>query len=1703
MNSNIRLKDYFKLPMLRILESNEEHDSYFSSFLGKFCIICNFCQLLSYLFGIYNLENNGTRNRPLESFSFVFYYSNSSNILRFFSNFTVFTVIYAVITFLLYLALLIQGMFFIFFQMKKKKYNFLIFRLIEIYFSWFISLHPWIFTLTFNDVFCFVFEEVSNSLIFSIITLINIGFNLYLYFFSVWANRTMKFFDNSGLRFELNTISAITFLLKWMTSIIYHFFWELKFLFYLLLHGIFILHFVNIKKFPIRNKSNCRFFFAILFAYESILICVTLWEYTGIIEESSLLYVTLMLISLSFRFGQKLFNQFYSTSIFCDLCSNRDNIIYYLEEIYDFKQYNMKEVEKIYLFLGSFFHHTKVCNDKKCKQIRETYIDANVLSLNDSEAMNKLIMQKFKFLLSSTNKNSDKLPLYLLKYVSFLIISNANPVKSFLEIQKIRNSLKLTNQTFFEEIYLEIFIKRLKKKIKSLTTDNGLGNESSKNGMTVEAFFKVLKIHSNYEKEMRELLKAKKSFWEYYQMEINSSQALMENCINLTTKIRSFHEKILPTEESEKNRSVYLIQLKYLSIFHSTLFNSLNLAYKYEDEYENLIKREMNTNVKVLQNLSFLDEKIATLTASFLTNEGRLREDSKTDKAAEFFGYSSVEFRSIKLLSSLMPKYIAQHHDDFLRRFLKKSKQELEENTRRIIDTYALDKREFIFPIRIFFGYNVDYKDDFVMIAALMKFNNNDSYEFICDERGEIVGFSEKSYHFFHEQFPLIEKQHLHYLNLRFLITELDDFIRKSNEKGTKVINFSSQSGVLCIPANLMDIVDVMRQLRDMENNNNNNNSKTGSINKSIKTINSRTTGSIFTRNREKLFSGLDQDFHKAQKRVYDELMSKNNTHNQKYSINFDFTYENHAIGTQENENLTIIHIKITSMKSKAHFLSKQETSTLNKTVFDDRSDNMISETRGPTALLPPENSTQFKQIFNRIQVDSKISLSFVEDEEKHRENTFENIHNTENVLMTNLDQNNTLKKNVTLFTDTKIEVFHNELSSYQKEELEASSKHDSESIKDFNEEKAKNARKVSGRSSSVTENRINYMIFTTISAIQNYFPGCIKKFSFILLVELSMIIVYSSVAFTFYQNYVSNTYEPTQRSLVRYCNLATSLSYATAMFTEMEYQTFNLTTRKLSPMKMKIWKKIMQQNFEWMKTTNFLERNIEGNLQYQEIFKTTEILLVDYDTLEVKKIRYTDTFDFFASLIQLTIDDFNRVLPKQEQIIPQRNYPYTLPGASVIYIAVKNDFINSNLGTTDKILSLLIAFLVANFFVKVFELLCLVKYYRIISQIIAIFRRVNLQDAIKENIFYQEAIQSFNHSILNSNLIDKRINKKPIVIDHGRESIVVSSEHAKKKVKTQNSKKFSLFNVKQLPKTKIFVFMTVIIALSFIYYFFNYYFWIANNVSINQLIQINCFFIDAYIYSTSIMGFNTLALRERVVRDLDYEKVNEFYQNHQNRLSYFYSSLIKRVYIIGNATAFYLPRYTIDAQKSINDPQFDELVYKDICLVLLNEGILDEEEIDFCRGSFHGAFETGILSLVNDYIITIKSFDDYIKVIKVDDPLYQQQIKDVKNFINSQDYEDFMFSYFYVHNAMLKYYNTVNDYYKGVLDSEMEKLYIFLILTTILTSLIFLTLCFYLKKKLLDHYKNITLSLSLIPYEKLINDEQTKFLIQNYYKKL
>ena len=1657
---------HFLQSIIKIVRENEIE---LPKFLYKLILILFFLQNLNYL------AKNQIKiiyERSYDVLAWIIFYSNFSNFFFSSERSILFDVSYILANLLIYLPLLFICFAFFFYQQKRKiNFGSLILGIIAKMFTLWFVLHPWVFFIPINDILLGVFEQQDSTFALSIVSLVGVVFNVFLGVFSVWINRNIDFIDHQNIQFSFGQNGFVFFYSKLLLSFLSHFMTG-NLIFFLILQAIFWFEIFYLwLNFPLRNKDYCSFFFGSLIFSEILSFSLYLWQVSSLFDQNSSFYIAFTLIPISFKLGRTFFNFKINNSTFNDLNTSRDPI-FCLEELNCLLNDQLKKNE--FFLQGIVSHHFRKCTEGPCVLLGNHYQRKR----GDHEHyVHKLILFKFKKKLKSERKNFQNFGLVLLKLMDFLVNTHLNPIKSFLEIQKSMKFYHGNDISVFVSVYVEFFRKKIQEKLKESTKLDSHSKTMLVSEMKTEKYYKIAKLQNVYEKNLRALINEKRDFWQKYQLGIGKTKDLIDISSSLLRKISLFKDQISLVESSKTpfEKSQNLVKTKFLSIYHCTLVNSMNMAFKYEEAYRNQIRSEPQNDDKILQTLSFLDSDIAICLVSFLKQEGRILDESKNKNLASFFGYSFQEFRMIRGVENLMPGVIGAHHSCFVSRFFKKTAHEIE-ISKRYIESFAVKKNECIFPLRVFRGYNFDYHDDFVMIGALIKGDseNGKDYDWLCNEFGETIGISEGILKMFKEKYDFFDVSCANQIIIPCLVPELKFFLEKANKSKEKTCHFSNQNGTLYFPGNLKHILECLNLLKNELTTSKKfdssiysrtiNTIKSNRSHKSDKSHRSALAKSYskvnkfvnYGRNTMKAPLEEEENSNALRQTIFEQEMG-NQANVDKFHITFDFNSQVHRFGPEEENVLIVNHFKIKSLRTFDETRFKSSSSLgVNQgeyEIVDINSDQKI-----PLENSPNYNSSNFE---NQILITEKdeIKNTIQQDAVKY----FDRTNPTQNVVVLNKIQK---KQSLTI---EKIST-----SSYN--------------------EGFKKKLNTKSHFSSISDRKTSYLIFHTIEDIQNSTPVFITRIYRSLILELLLIIIYFSVLYSLYQQYVSANYEPIQKSMISYCSIATTLSYSTAIFTEAEYEKFNLTNRTHSPFKKMLWTKILTENYLMMRELNFQERNMAGNLNYQQVFKNVENKFVDFADEKLKIKKYSDVLDSFSDLLFLSMNDFDKNLDSDQIISMQRNYPYMLPSTSTIYLAAKGDFQNSNNGTTQNFMIILIVFILINVCLKVFQLRNFLSFHRNIVRIINVFQRCDNRDCNQELQLLQIISNSFIGNFMQMNFPEKAIEDRKIKLSNRLENSMV-----------QKPQKSSILNARPLPKTIIYVLIICLLIVSVFYYFFNYYFWINNNVTIGSLININTSFIDVYIYATSIMGFNTLALREKITSNPKYEAINDPYQNSRNRSLYFYNNLIKRLYIIGNSSAFSLPQYTIEAKNAMQSQDFDNLVMDDICKLLLKKGLLNNsaEELDFCQNSFHGSFQQGILPLLNEYIQEIKDFLPYIQVFSESETVkIAQQKQEVINLINSQAYEDYMFAYYYFHNTLLIYYNTINDFYKGVMDGQMSKLYLFLIFSSIFCSLGYFCFANYLNRKLAIYYKFVSLSLSLIPYNKIVNDEQIKFLIINLFKK-
>ena len=278
-----------------------------------------------------------------------------------------------------------------------------------------------------------------------------------------------------------------------------------------------------------------------------------------------------------------------------------------------------------------------------------------------------------------------------------------------------------------------------------------------------------------------------------------------------------------------------------------------------------------------------------------------------------------------------------------------------------------------------------------------------------------------------------------------------------------------------------------------------------------------------------------------------------------------------------------------------------------------------------------------------------------------------------------------------------------------------------------------------------------------------------------------------------------------------------------------------------------------------------------------------------------------------------------------------------------------------------------------------------------------------------------------------------------------------------------------------------------------------NYVFWTNTSNTISQLISINNMFNNLYIFSTTTMTYNNLMIREAGERDPLYEASGDPLQNHQNRMKFFYTLKQARL----NSLQRYvedLPNFALPAQSVINDVNYDELLYGSACSALYQKNRLDEEMYTFCQTDFKGAFTKGILNYMNQYI-QVMIDQNSITFVPNNVSEIEKQMAQLQIYYHDITTGTLPISVYVITRGLILFYNYISDYYGNVLYTQLANMNLLLWITCVISFLIISVFGILMLKYMRTIYFRTAFILGLIPNEKLINDEQTIYLIKQFWK--
>ena len=1251
-----QISQIFNRFLQKIIEIFDANDYKMSPFLSNLCIFFYFTHLANYLYQItpnaYEISYNTLKN--------IFFYMNFHNILIFLDNEVITTVCYYImILLILWPYIILFPLIMITISFKKTK----ILRKLEklkLFFTQYLIFHYWLLFIPFNDFLIYSMKTMKNLYFISLLCLL---LNISSLFLNASLNRRYNFIEKN-FKIAYNFPLLLTILLRIFISLSFNYI-NSQSLLHILSHLFSLSSISNILKFPPISQIPLLFYIICLFSYACHAILLSFENPAGFLNnDGNFFYFTIILIVLCIKLAKWVYITLYRQKFYMGKIG-----VEVLEEIYGLA--NEKKAKGI--LKGFLLNHFKHCKDEKCVHLKKFKEN-----LDEKVFVDRFIRLKFERLGEKLLKNEE----IIIKFITFLIKIDYNPIKCYYDLQMLENRLNKNsmNSQYFIALFHVLKVKILDK-IRNLA-QNSKKTENYDKEVNSRDYFETTTYMERYEICLKTLLKQKIEFWEKYIDGFSSMGELLEIINKVTFHINTFINEIL-AYKSMNNVSSNIMKMKILGISHSILTNKLHLSIKFQENCENLLRiydlEDLRISEKTLKHSSFMDPDLATCQVSYLNNRGNFLKHSKNDeKFARFFGYSTQEFQIFESISGIMPKIIEKNHNKFFMNFLNKSRLEIEEKQRNI-ETYALTKEQFIIPVKIFVGFNLSIHEDFVLSAAFLKHSCEKSL-WMFDNYGNTQGFSAKLYDFFMKNSKISSKQDIFLLNILPIIPKIKVLMERIDEK--EGIFIKNQIGFLNLPESMLDMLNILREKQDEDHEY----EKYQSISKNLTFRSNKTFVSNHSNNthnskrKHKFLNNLTKTYN-IPENLHDSLIDKtkengfsnhdiislifSKTTLKKCYISFDFRVHAYRFGSGKNDILRVFIVEFKRIDDNGQSLTQTNN---NEEYSHEKSEEIIKEVEiiksddnikiknveninyeidknflvsrphldtlvsdhEPIANLPEENPINFLQIFTRGDEKSSNSANISQISNENPENT-RNIQFFNNSLIKaeigfiqKYIANITIPQNEEIMVKPQNEVF-----------LENSSKNEK-----FNQEKTDDLRRTKNliqpenslHTSSLSSIKKTFLIYDTVDRIQSKRPTGLKRLLVVLLMEILLILVYCISLYYVYQAYIEGSYKPVQQTLINFCKMMGGIQLSTLIMSEVEYSNLGFVANSPTKFQISMFPVILNNTFVNVKNLAYEMRNNQANLAYESLYKSLDTSYVEQSNLF--SVKFVDLLDLYIETV-------------------------------------------------------------------------------------------------------------------------------------------------------------------------------------------------------------------------------------------------------------------------------------------------------------------------------------------------------------------------------------------------------------------------------------------------------------------------------------
>ena len=632
-----------------------------------------------------------------------------------------------------------------------------------------------------------------------------------------------------------------------------------------------------------------------------------------------------------------------------------------------------------------------------------------------------------------------------------------------------------------------------------------------------------------------------------------------------------------------------------------------------------------------------------------------------------------------------------------------------------------------------------------------------------------------------------------------------------------------------------------------------------------------------------------------------------------------------------------------------------------------------------------------------------------------------------------------------------------------------------------------------------------NSKVFNSIEKIKKHIPKYFYFFFMAIMLEIIAGLLFSIIFAVSQETYFDTKYYPTKLGMINFGTQYSSFSFATAIMIELENQYLNLTNTLYYAQQNIFFHRILNRGFISAKMIVDLERGSTPTLNYQLIYQNYQTWVINIDSTpkSLQSVTYFELLDFYLTYMQYVENEVDfKSLNYDFFIFLQRNFPYFLAPSAVIFNEIQNSFNYYNNDCNTNLMMSLILFLVMTLAIKFFQIIQLLMLNSYMTRLISIFLRINSNDALKELCFIEELTEELKEK--EGNYLDTSYAYKCSLRQKNMHELKFTNPtkiYDNKQNKPKGKKFKSNLTIQPFSQKKNFLIMTTSISISFCFYFFNYYYWLQVNSTIKEFISINISFASIYVYSSSILTSNNNCIRELIItNNSNYQAILNNYQDQASRITYFLSAIDKRIPIITSVASTQMPGRIFQAESYINDENFNQLVKNDICELLYKLNKIQLDEAFYCKSIWDGSLTKGLLISIDYYVEMLRDLGR-LRNKTTDIEKRREQIQDIYDYLADPDHVNILLGDYFLNQALFLFYQYINNYYDSVILDKIKSLKLLLIITVFFFIIILIVGSRLIWKNMMKFHITLGLTLSLMPYDKITEDEATYQIINNFLK--